>query len=200
MWVLSKDEYEVVLKCKELILANKYTYPYFINNHLDQELLHQVEVYFQFENLDFKALLDGILIDHTNKTIQPFDLKTSSKSVYEFENSFLTYGYYRQCALYDYAIKQKESPVYTYIEDGYEVLDFIFIVVETKNYSYHPAVIYKTNENTRLAGMEGATVNNRFWPGVKQLVENYKWHLQNDEWDMPADLIKSEGIIDIKCF
>lgn len=171
--VLGKDEYECVVKAKELILANEYTYPYFINTKIEYELLHQVPIYFTYQKTECKALLDGILVDHESKTIQPFDLKTTGKSVYSFKDSYLMYGYYRQCAFYELAINCPESPVYEYIRNGYQILDFIFIVVETSPSSTHPAVIYRTNAKDRKVGFEGATINNIFYKGIDELLYSY---------------------------
>ncbi len=109
--MLSRDEYDQVTKAKELILANKYIVDYFYNVDPMIELLHQVPIYFRYMDEDCKALLDGIRVDHANKTVQPFDLKTTGKSVYEFPQSFIQFGYYRQCAFYELAVKSEASPV-----------------------------------------------------------------------------------------
>ena len=78
--ILPREEYQAVLKAKELLLSNEFTYQYFHNLFTHQELLHQVAVYFTYKDTECKALLDGILIDHKNKRIHPFDLKTTGKS------------------------------------------------------------------------------------------------------------------------
>ena len=90
-------------KCVDLILSNDFCRRYFVNENTDRyELLHQIPIYFEIEldgkKEEAKALLDGIRIDHTEKTIQPFDLKTTGKSVWDFEGSFIHFGYYRQAA------------------------------------------------------------------------------------------------------
>ena len=143
--ILSKDEYASVAKAVELIKVNPYTLPYFINNDITKELMHQVPIYFEYRGFEFKSLLDGVLIDHEHKTIQPFDLKTTGKSVYDFRESFVNYGYFRQAALYTYALETPESPVYELIKKGYITRDFKFIVAETKLSSTNPAVIVNTS-------------------------------------------------------
>lgn len=121
-----------------------------------------------------KALLDGIKIDHKEKTIEPFDLKTTGKSVYEFKDSFLKYGYYTQAALYDEGIQHPESPVFEYLEGGYFVKDFKFIVTETKVSSYNPALIFKTSKKDREVGMNGGYIQGKYYKGINQLLEDYK--------------------------
>lgn len=79
--IISKDMLESVTKAKELLLANEFTYPYFFNSQIETELLHQLPIYFTYRGMECKALLDGVLIDHKEKIIKPFDLKTTGRSV-----------------------------------------------------------------------------------------------------------------------
>lgn len=202
--VLSADEYDSVIKSKELILSNKYVKSYFLNDDPGLELMHQVPIYFEF-NVDgihikkCKALLDGIKIDHINRTIRPFDLKTT-RSVYDFPQSFLQYGYYRQAAFYLKAIVSEESPVLEYIKSGYEILPFIFIAVENKKSSSHPAIIYETSDNDIKCGMLGGTVNGKKYLGILQLMENLIYHEETNYWDLPVELIKNNGKLYLDVF
>lgn len=179
--LISKDEYESVLKSVELIRCSPYAASYFEKAKTWEELLHQVPIYFQLAGEDFKALLDGIKIDHKEKTIEPFDLKTIGKSVFDFKANYLNYGYYTQAALYEYAIQQPESPVYNLIQEGYTIKDFIFIVVETKTSSTNPAIIYTTDADERYAGMYGGYCEGKKYKGILELVDDYRWHLENDQ-------------------
>ena len=202
--ILSKEEFEAVTKAKELLLANKFTAPYFFTNAENTdgmcELLSQVPIYFKYMGEDCKALLDGILINHEAKTIQPYDLKTTGKSVYEFESAYLNYGYYRQCAFYELAMKQPESPVYNLIEEGYKILDFVFIVVESKITSTRPAIIYRTIFKDRLRGLAGGFVGSKYYKGIIELMEAYQYHKNNDYWDLPMDIAENKGEIELNIF
>ena len=162
--------------------------------------MHQIPIYFNYKGIECKALLDGILIDHHDKTIEPFDLKTTSKSVFDFTDSFLQYGYYRQCAFYEQALLSDESPIKHLLDEGYKLLDYIFIVTETNVKSTRPAVIYKTTELDRLVGLKGGLSKGRHYPGVDNLLSDYIWHTQNDYWDMPKFLLESRGIITLNIF
>lgn len=130
------------------------------------------------DSFECKALLDGVLINHNDRTIQPFDLKTTGKSVWEFSSSFLHFGYYRQCALYEYALKSKTSPVHQLLEEGYEILDYTFIVVEKD--SNNPALIYVTSPSDRFCGLYGGKVGSKYYEGIESLLRAYKWHSEND--------------------
>lgn len=182
-----------------MILANEFIKPYFSKSNEIIEILHQVDIYFEYMDEDCKALLDGIRIDHLEKTIEPFDLKTS-KSVHDFQTSYLQYGYYRQCAFYLIAIHSKKSPVKKYIDQGYTILPFKFIVVENKLSSSHPAIIYETSRWDRKAGIEGGIANGKYYKGINQLIEEYKFHRDNNYWDLTKDLLESKGIIKLNVF
>lgn len=201
---LSKDEYSQVRKCVEAIKSNDFTLAYFVNTNPDVELLHQVQILFDFyvdeEKFECKALLDGIKIDHAAKTIEPFDLKTTGKSVWEFASSYLHWGYYRQCAFYVAALLSDASPIKKYLDEGYELLDFVFIVVETKQDSYNPAVIYRTSPQDRYCGTFGGMVGDRYYPGIIELLKAYKWHTENDYWELPRSLYGRGGVMDLNVF
>lgn len=196
---LSKDEYQQVLKCVDTIRANEFVRKYFVNTDPDKELLHQVPIYFDYtlddEVHECKALLDGILIDHKARTIQPFDLKTTGKSVWEFSSSFLHFGYYRQCAFYEEALYSTASPVRKLLDEGYAMLDFIFIPVETKSDSHNPALIYRTSPSERYCGLNGCSLGERYYPGINDLIRAYKWHTDNDYWELPKAVYDSGGEI-----
>jgi len=102
--VLSKDEYDSVVNAKSNIMANPFTSRFFLNLSDDKKLYHQVPIYFEYKGTECKALLDGIMIDHAAKTIQPFDLKTIGRGLDSFPSSFINYGYYRQAAFYTEAL------------------------------------------------------------------------------------------------
>lgn len=198
--VLSKDEYESVEKAKELILASPFAYDYFIKSKTWVELLHQVPIYFTYRGFECKALLDGIKLDHKNKIIYPFDLKTTGKSVLDFTDSFLHYGYYRQCALYTEALYSDSSPVKDLLDDGYKMEDFVFIVVETKLSSTNPALIYRTTPNTRKAGIHGGYYEGKYYKGVDQLLDELDWHMKTNNWTYPKAVFENKGVIELDIF
>jgi hypothetical protein len=190
--VISSDEHEAVTKAHELIMANEFVKPYFVDDDPMVELLHQVPIFFSYLDENCKALMDGIRVDHRTKTIEPFDLKTT-RSVYDFEEHFIQYKYYIQAAFYLIALKSDDSPVKKYLDQGYTLLDFIFIAVENKASSSHPAIIYVTNTEDILCAQYGGKIKNRYVKGIDELINDYKYHLETDRWDLPVDLIVSKG-------
>lgn len=196
--IISRDEMDKVQKIVELLLANPHTLPYFINEDPDVELLHQVPIYFSYQDVDCKALMDGILINHRDKTITPFDLKTTGMSVYSFPENFVRFAYFRQAAFYMLALLSEESPV-AHLK-GYDFLPFKFIVAETKPNSYHPAIIYNTSGTDIEVGLKGGSYMGRKVKGVEELMENYRWHVATDLWDMPRELYLNKGELPLNVF
>jgi len=210
--ILSYDEWEEVLHCKDYILNNPFCSRYFINNESAVELIHQVPIYFQMEETMCKGLLDGVLIDHNKKKIIPFDLKTIGRSIFTFPNSYLRYGYYLQGAFYrkglEVLIKDKgegyidhsEFPLISEIED-YDIDYMKFIVTEKKAYHSNPARIFNTSEKDYKIGLKGGySSNSKYYKGIEQLLDDYKWHLKTNDWDLPKALIESEGEVDLNVF
>lgn len=201
--ILSKEEMSTSEKCVELIGINPDTRRYFVSEDPDEELFHQVPIYFEYQGVECKALLDGILVNHKERYVQPFDLKTIGKSVYEFPQSFLQ-GYYRQAAFYQEAVWMANSPVEKYLTEepvGYTLRNFIFIVVETGAYAqYHPAVIYQTSKKDLRVGLEGGTINGKIVHGVNKLLDDYKWHTSNNYWDMPRELFENKSTLKLDVF
>lgn len=217
--VLSADEYDAVQKAHELILSNEYAKGFFINEDpINIELFHQLPIYFDYYLGDecevgdkgsdnstpayemCKALMDGVRVNHKNKTIEPFDLKTT-RSVYDFPSSFLQYGYYRQAAFYLCALTTSYNhPIREYIEKGYTMLPFVFLAVENKKSSSHPVIIYECTDKDIQCGIEGGSVRGKKYKGYKELMEDYQYHKRTGYWDLPVDLIKSKGRIKLNVF
>lgn len=199
--IISKDELELVENMKYLVLCNPFIYDYFMNvGNKDIELIHQLPVYFTCQEIECKALLDGIKIDHKAKTIQPFDLKTIGKGVWNFSMSFYQYGYYRQAAFYTYAL---ELWVKEHNLQDYNLLPFQFVVVESKKSSRQPAIVYQCSPSDLRAGKEGGCLkqwNDKCLKGYIELLEDWKWHLEKDYWLMPRDLYQQEGKLNLDIF
>lgn len=198
--VLSSTEYEGVKRASESLLNSDYTSHFFRPRHIQYEVMHQVPIYFEYMGVECKALLDGVLIDHEGKTVQPFDLKTTGKSVYQFPLSFMQFGYYRQAAFYDYAMRSEYSPVNDLLNNGYKMLDFVFIVVESSKDSWNPPVVYVTTAKDRYHGLEGGTVGGRYYKGINKLMSEYIYYKENDLWDIPKDLLDSHGNLELNVF
>lgn len=162
-----------------MILENSFTKWYFEGeDHLERHL--QMPLFFTFEGTDCKALLDGLVINHDSKKIIPFDLKTTSKGVFNFYDSYIHYGYYRQAAFYTTAVKEYLAVRSNYDDkiSDYSLEPFRFIVADSKQGSKSPALIYVTTPNDIKVGLYGGEVKGGGYKkrikGIHQLIDDYK--------------------------
>ncbi|MGL5079142.1 MAG: hypothetical protein ACRDBG_25360, partial [Waterburya sp.] len=198
--VLSYSEIEAVKDARDRLLSSPLTGNYFLkNSSVEIELLHQVPIYFDYKGAECKALLDGIKIDHKNKIIKPFDLKSTSKSIYTFETSYIEWGYYRQSAFYNYALQMPESPVFELIEKGYTIEKFKFIVVQL--YSKVTPLIFTVNEQGLRCGLSGGyDKKGVYHKGIDQLLDAYYFHQKHNDYRHPVEILEAGEIVELNVF
>ena len=173
------------------IRTNEATSKYFQEDRLT-EIIFQMSIDFTYERVDCKALLDMVIINHKDKTIQPIDIKTMGDYTINFPKSLRQRRYDIQAAFYVEALKSKG--VYA----TYEILPFKFIVESTIDPG-NPLVFTCSQELLNIGkfgrpaykiigNLIGAKLGDKnqiiFLPyeeikGFNQLVEDYKYYLQN---------------------
>ncbi len=199
--ILSKEEADKVFKAKELLEANVFTRYYFTSSEESDGMLdryYQVPIYFWYMGHECKALLDCVLVNHETREITLVDLKTTGKSVFDFEQAFTMYGYYRQAAMYYTAVMSEESPFKSLIDAGYTITDFKFIVVEVKTSSFNPAIIYSVDKASIQLGLIGFTdKNGKRFKGINELINAYDYHMSTNQWSLPVDVFKNNGEIQL---
>ena len=151
----------------------------------------QIEGYELFGH-KFKSMLDKVIVDHENKTIQPYDLKCTWSVENFYEEYYLYRRAYIQGHLYMNAIYSKFEDL---IEDGYSVLDMKFIVCDSTNYM-NP-LVYNMSTKAYEAAEEGFEHKGRKYPGVKQLIEDLTWALDNDKWNISRENHINNGVVTI---
>ena len=85
--VLSQEENDLISQIVMSIRTNPATSKYFERDTNFVEILDQYSIYFNYEGIECKALLDRIIVDHKNKTIQPIDFKTMGDQTLYFPKS-----------------------------------------------------------------------------------------------------------------
>lgn len=193
---ISKDELEQVQKCVMAIEENIFAKRYFIPCS-KREKIFQPRIEFDLITdkgaVPCTAILDGIIVDHEEKTIEPFDLKTTSKSVWDFPNSFIHNGYFRQAAFYSIALYAQQSPVKQYLEQDYKVKPFSFVVVETRPNAYGPVLLYEVKDQWLDKAFNGFTLQDRYYKGINELIDDFYWHVENNVWFLPKEVYLNEG-------
>ena len=153
-------------------------------------------IQFEYKGIDFKGELDEVYVDHTAKTIQPIDYKTEGQSVNMFPYNFWKFRYDFQAAVYDTGLRQDEE-IQQLIRDGYKILPFIYIVVESNN--VNAPMIFNVSGSVIQMGFNGGVLHTgKKLEGFLQAIERYKFHSENDKWDYPMEYYQNNGSIDIK--
>ncbi len=162
-------------------------------------VLFQVPIYIEIDKFTGKALLDCLVVDTINKTIEPIDFKTYEDS---FENSYWKYKYYYQeawyvwilnCITYGYfsKLEMPEELLSINIEE-YKIKQFSFIAIDKS--MNKPIIIYQSSVNLSVeVFFDGVITKNLSSDSVviksiKKLIEEYNWRVSNDDWVNDYDM------------
>lgn len=144
----------------------------------DEEIFFQNPLYFEYEGVACKMLPDWYKINHTQKTIQPYDLKTTRQRTIDFIWDVSTFRYDIQAIWYTIGLQQNYP--------DYEVLPFKFVVETTQEGKQGTPLVYTCSENFLSVALNGkeevvvdGTVLKKPVMGLVQLMDLYKWHCEN---------------------
>ena len=139
--------------------------------------------------------MDKVIADHQEKTIQPYDLKCTWSVENFYEEYYLYRRAYIQAYLYYYAAKHltldENSELY-----GYVVKPLQFIVCDSTNY-YNPLVYTLSDEDMKDA-YEGFVHKGKSYPGVKYLIDELKWAMDMNIWNISKSNYLKKGVVNIK--
>lgn len=192
--IITQDDYNKAESYIIRLTSNEFVGKYFRKIEKGIELQFQVPCYYTIENVPFKSLIDCLYIDHNNKTVTVVDLKTTSKPLNQFEHSFIDYRYYIQAALYQEAVRLSHAEV---LVKGYKVhFSTLFIVI---NENEAPMIWECPQVMISTAWVGGITRYGRKIKGIHQLIEQYKWHMENQIFDYPMSTYLNNGkkVIDV---
>ena len=152
----------------------------------------QVEDY-TVQGHQFKSMMDRVVIDHKEQTIQVYDLKCTWNVENFYEEYYLYRRAYIQAYLYYKAVK------YAFMNKevlNYEVLLPRFIVCDSADY-YQP-LVYTLSEADMYDANNGFEHKGRKYPGVKELIDGLKWAHSNNVWNISKANFNNNGIIKLK--
>ena len=175
---ITPDEHSKLLACQSSLFNHKSTKKYF-NCGDNIEEIYQLELNFEHNNRNIKCILDKVIINHNDKTIQPIDLKSGSVSAKEFMSNFFKFKYYLQGALYN-------AGIFDYFKKlrnlNYEILPFKYIYLPTFDYN-NPKTFILT-EKWEHAAWKGFTTNSGYkYRGINELIDEINWHIKYQIFD-----------------
>ncbi len=154
----------------------------------------QIEGYSVDSHL-FKSMLDKVVIDHSEKKIWIYDLKCVWAVEGFYEEYYLYRRAYIQAYLYYHAVKSLTINSDSELS-GYDVEFPRFIVCDSTNY-YSP-LIYTIDKSDLLNAYHGFEHKGRKYPGVKQIIEDLRWALENDIWNISRENYLNNGVVNVK--
>jgi len=143
----------------------------------------------------FKSMMDKVIIDHNERTIQVYDLKCTWSVENFYEEYYLYRRAYIQAYLYYRAAKSMaKDPDSEYY--GYYVSEPKFLVCDSTNYM--SPLIYTLSEEDLKDAYNGFEHKGRTYPGVKELIQDLKWAIENDRWNISRKNYLERGLVNIK--
>jgi len=153
----------------------------------------QVEGYV-LDNHEFKSMMDKVIVDHEQQTVQVYDLKCT----WSVENFLEEYYLYRRA--YIQALLYYKAAIHfmnnTEEIRGYRVEPPRFIVCDSTNY-YNP-LIYTLSDKDLEDAYNGFTHKNREYTGVGTLIKDLKWALENNIWNISRENSINNGLVKIR--
>ena len=165
--------------------------------NLVDDVQYSVHNQLQVEGYDvldhkFKSMMDKVIIDHKAKTVQVYDLKCT----WSVENFYSEYYLYRRAYIQGYLYHLGAAFWASEMGYGdYTILFPKFIVCDSTNYA-NPLVYSMTQKSINNA-FNGFEYKGREYPGVAQLIEDLKWALDKDVWNISRENHINNGIVNL---
>ena len=159
-------------------------------------ILNQLQVEgYEIDGHLFKSMMDKVIVDHNEKTIQVYDLKCTWSVENFYEEYYLYRRAYIQAYLYWHAAKflalDETSELF-----GYNVPPIQFIVCDSTN--YHNPLVYTLSDKDLEDAYNGFTHKNREYVGVKSIIEDLKWARENNVWNISRENYVNKGKVSIR--
>lgn len=205
---ISLDEYEKANRVINNLKTNNITKDVInLKSNKNFIVINQLPIMFNYKGYKLKCLPDKIIIDHINKTIKIYDLKTAA-NVEEFQYNYFKFKYYIQNAVYTAGVTYWKDNVwlqpnpenYNIDRDisSYMVEYMDFIVCDSFNY-LNP-LIYITNQQNLDEAINGFSLGGKWYMGLDEALTNIKWHKENKIWNVSYNNFVNDGIVPVKLF
>jgi len=143
----------------------------------------------------FKSMMDKVIVDHNERTIQVYDLKCT----WSVENFYEEYYLYRRAYIQAYLYWRAATSLTVDTESsyyGYQALPPKFIVCDSTNY-YNP-LVYALSFDDLGDAFLGFEHKGKKYPGVEQIITDLKWAINNDIWNISRDNFQNSGLVKLK--
>lgn len=180
--VISPQEFSEAQQCVMALKTHPFTYQIFECNE-DEEIFYQLKFKHTAAQVNMRIMTDIIKVNHKDKWVQVYDLKTSGKNEEQFEESFYSWNYWIQSGMY-LRVVEKNIHKDEYFKD-FNVLPFKFIVINKNNLT---PLIWEADSDYIYE--EIFKKYNTSW---KKLLLDADWHLQNGKFDYSRKSYENNG-------
>jgi hypothetical protein len=187
-----------VTNCEKIVTELK-TNP-FTASIVNQDQTSRYDVYnqlqvegYQVHGHKFKSMMDKVIVDHHKQTIEIYDLKCTWSVEGFYKEYYLYRRAYIQAFLYWHAGHFHFQDL---VNAGYKVKYPSFLVCDSTNY-FGP-LIYTLDTEDMENARDGFDVKGYRYPGVLETIDDLKWAIENDTWNISRKNYLNNGIVNIK--
>lgn len=141
-----------------------------ISIHCEQPLYCKLEKY----NFGLKGIIDFYKVDKEKKVVTICDLKTTSKTIADFQETVDFYNYWLQAAIYSKLVYENLKKNHSEDAEMYQIL-FKFVVIDKYNQVY----VFDVREDTL-----GIWAN-----GLENTLERANYHYTNKNYTLPYNFL-----------
>lgn len=191
--VITQEMYNDAQICKNILKTHEFT-KHIFNDVENEEAFYQFKHKWIDDGIEYKGMIDRLIINHKDKVIKPYDLKTGSGYGMEFEKSFYQYRYDIQAVLYFIICKMIRD---TYYPD-YTIDTFKFVFIG--RFEKLPIIWEVPMKHLQLT-INGYLRNGKKYQGIKELIREYEFH-HNSGFNInySKDVYENKGVIKLPMF
>lgn len=190
--VVCVDDLAIANKIVQIIKEDEFVGPIFSD---ELEGLNEVKVEsFDLDGIEMKAMLDRIIIDRKNKTIQLYDLKVVFDNQNFYREYWLKKKAYIQAFVYWRALMAGTLDLgFNYAD--YEILPPIFIAADSGCH-YQP-LLYTMKVSDLDKAEYGFMESGRFYEGVSTILSEIKFCKENNIWNISKKAYENKGVVEL---
>jgi len=77
------------------------------------------------------------------------------------------------------------------------IKNFSFLAVGTAEKDTNEAILWTLRDEDKKFTFHGGEVNGTRYKGILELIADYRWHQEQDYWELPRILVKNEGKLEL---
>jgi hypothetical protein len=186
--IITSEMNALALQMKDILVSDQRVKGYFVQQE-DEGLLHQLEIFSEYEEIPIKGALDIVRINHKDKTIQEADFKTSF-SAFNFLESIKKYDYCGQHSYYDFLLRDWIKTYQKGKYKDYTILPPINIVIDTRDrqpyiyqFNWDDINISKVGNINYLPYAMQTYLVGKIKKGWQEILDDICWHIKTQNWN-----------------